>query len=160
MLSVLFRFTDSDYPFCMFKFFFMSSRCIHVGSSTDHSCMVSIQFVSIGMLTRKVWRYQAQTIQWPKKKKNLKTNNGHVTKHYSENKRLSNATSMKSGVGDSGAPEESAVTALLMAPVVLLLLKCGDKVWKRKEGRNTDYDKLNISVVICHCKTFEVITST
>jgi hypothetical protein len=30
---------------------------------------------------------------------------------------------MKSGVGDSGAPEESAVTALLMAPVVLLLLK-------------------------------------
>ena len=57
------------------------------------------------------------------KKKNLNTNNGHVTKHYTENKRLSNATSMKSGVGDSGAPEESAVTALLMAPVVLLLLK-------------------------------------
>ena len=57
------------------------------------------------------------------KKKKLKTNNGHVTKYYTENKRLSNATPMKSGVGDSGAAEESAVIALLMALAVLLLLK-------------------------------------
>ena len=53
-----------------------------------------------------------------------------------------------------------AVPVPLVAEVVLLLLKTGDKSWKRKGGRDCDHKEWTMSVVICDIRSdgFNLIT--
>ena len=78
---------------------------------------------------REVWRYQrgnhnpyieGQTKQWPKEK--VQKNKQRSTKHTYKTKDGITWTPLKPGV-NSGAPEELAVSAPLVAPVVLIELQ-------------------------------------